>query len=93
MEEKEGIKDAKQRELSAYQDSDPRILEEKGLFWFQRELNYLVARLVDLFKKAVNRVTDNIWVVQGYFIRECQANRDDINTQLGIDEDELDETI
>jgi len=55
--------------------------------------NPFLVRLVNLYREAVNRVTDNIWLMYDFFTRELQVNRDDINNQFGIDESELDEMI
>jgi hypothetical protein len=50
-------------------------------------------RLVNLYKEAANRVTDNIWILHGYFTRNLGANREDVNRHFDINEDELEDII
>jgi hypothetical protein len=56
-------------------------------------ISLLLVRLIQLYKEASNRVTDNIWTLHSYFTRNFGANRDDLNNQFGIDEDELEDLI
>jgi len=46
---------------------------------------------MNLYREAAIRVTDNIWTLQSYFVREMQLRRDDVNTEFDIDENVLDE--
>jgi hypothetical protein len=89
---KEDMKRSKEEELTRFKDSDPRVFEEKGLFMFKMMSNYVV-RLVQLYKEAANRVTDNIWSLHSYFTRRFGVNRDDLNNQFCVDEDELEDLI
>lgn len=77
---KEEAKHAQEEELSRYKDSDPRAIAEKS-------------RLVTLYKEAANLATDNICILQSYFIREMGIHRKEMNSQFGIEEDALDEVI
>jgi len=77
---KEEAKHAQEEELSRYKDSDPRAIAEKS-------------RLVTLYKEAANLATDNICILQSYFVREMGFHRKDMNSQFGIEEDALDEVI
>ena len=94
LQEREQTKQAKERELNAYKDSDPRILEEKGLIYHsQGLLKCVAARLVNLFRDAASRLTDNIWLLHSHFINEMHCPRDEVNAQFAINEDDLDEAI
>jgi hypothetical protein len=94
LQEKEQTKQAKQRELDACMDSDPQILEDKGLkYCFQGLLKCVAACLVSIFRDAASRVTDNIWILRSHFINEMHYPRDEVNVQFSICEDDLDEAI
>jgi hypothetical protein len=56
-------------------------------------LMVLLVRSIKLYKEAMMRTVDNIWILQGYFIHEMGASREDVNEMCGIDEDELDKTL
>ena len=49
--------------------------------------------LITLYRDATTRLTDNIWILQGYFIQEMGATREAVNEMCGIDEDDLDKAI
>lgn len=52
-----------------------------------------LVRSIKLYKEAIMRTVDNIWILQAYFIHEMGASREDVNEMCGIDEDELDKTL
>ena len=49
--------------------------------------------MVELYREAAERHTDNIWSLHGYLMREFAVSRDDLNAQFGIDEEDLDSRI
>jgi hypothetical protein len=49
--------------------------------------------LIKLYKESAMRITDNIWILHGYFTHEMGASRQDVNEMCGIDENELDKEI
>ena len=63
------------------------------MYNFKKVINLYPVNLVGLYKDATNRMTDNIWLMHGFFIRQFQVNRMELNNQFGIDEDELDELV
>jgi len=88
--EKEETKQTREKELSRYNDSDPRVVAEKGIPCLY---TISTARLVKLYKEAANRVTDNIWILHSYMTREIGIDRDVVNGQFEIDEDALEDMI
>lgn len=93
LQEKEEIKQAKERELLAFKDSDPRILEDKSSSFNLRALNLSAGRMIDYYRDAAIRVTENILILQGYFRREMSATREAVSELFGINEDDLDEAV
>ena len=49
--------------------------------------------LIKLYKESAMRITDNVWILHGYFTHEMGASRQDVNEMCGIDENELDKEI
>lgn len=50
-------------------------------------------RIVTFYKEAVNRVTENIFVLQSYFVREMNVDRTDLNGMFDINEEALDDVV
>jgi len=93
LQEKDQTKQAKERELLVFKDSDPQIFEDKSSSFNLRPLNLSAVCMVGYYRDAAIRVTENILILQDYFRREMSATRETVNDLFGINEDDLDEAV
>jgi len=93
LDEKETAKVARQRELDAFKDRDPRVLERDGIYDLLRLLKLCPVQSLSLYKDAVERLTDNISNLRRYFTREMGVSLADFDAQFDLTEEFLDETL